>query len=54
MAICPSVPPRALFLLLSLLIEERIDDAILDIELLNELPLLRLLISEPLLSRSGA
>ena len=54
MAICPSPPPRARFLLLNLLIDERIDDAMLVIELLIELPLLRLLISDPLRSKSGA
>ena len=54
MAICPSPPPRARFLLLSLRMDERIDDAMLEMELRNELPRLRLLISDPVLSKSGA
>lgn len=50
MAICPSAPLTARFFLLNLRMDDRIDDAILEIELLIELPLLRLLISEPLRS----
>lgn len=53
-AICPSVPLTARFFLLSLRMDDLIDDAMLEIELLIELPLLRLLISEALRSMSGA
>ena len=54
MAICPSPPLTARFLLLSLRMDDLIDDAMLEMELLIELPLLRLLISEALRSISGA
>lgn len=53
-ATCPSLPLTARFLLLNLRMDDRIDDAMLEMELLIELPLLRLLISEPVRSKSGA
>lgn len=50
-ATCPSVPLTARFLLLNLRMDDRIDDAMLEMELLIELPLL---IRELLRSKFGA